>query len=1079
MGFRVVSALAPPSGADPISDVLSIEDVSYSGSEGTTVVIRARRTFGGSSALAAAASVDWQITGLTEGAPTTSSGTISWAAGEVGLKTVSLLLGLVTQTRNGTLALSNPRYTSGGTATPSLTSASVTFTVVDTLTPTQPIEQPLSQFTPTHYVSATASGTGDGLTRETAFTLPQALAAAQPGWRVMVLAGTYVGPNRNNRFTATFQIANAGTQANPIIFFAENYAATNSVGRTILQHTGTVQGSGCPVLGLSTGHWWYGPYINEDQAPSTPDTGPVVVGGQYTRIGYARINRGGSSWPQAENNQAAIRYEGIACRNHLVHDCWIENYDGIGSNGSQQAIQLFSVNNNAAQTTGLITVEHCYFDNNQFALTSKGAGFTRPIHGGIVFRYNMVRTSNRGNSGGVNFMDTSGELGRNQVYGNVFVGGNCAVRTMIQADYPCRDIDVVNNTAINLTNTDDYYGLHADTGQVALGSGWRIHNNVNVGTLAPLFRSPYTEGADIAIQSRSHNISQASVWLNYAYRGGNMTLSQSVAASAWDDNSINANASLQSTTWGNANLGKLAAGSPAFGAGIDVLNLLGGGTSAPINMGAFYQSGQTDVIGIRPVTPPAIFTPTHYVSATASGTGDGLTRETAYTFDQAKANAAQGRRYMLLAGVYTKAPSGSGTIGPFDLTTAGTAANPIIWFAESYASISATGRTEFRHTGLYPNGCPTLSIRAPYNEVYGVFFDEAQANPGVDTGTLQIAGHHITVGYCEFNRRAIDTWVPSAGNTGSNLGAIRIEPGQDIRIANNKFLNYTAATSVPYGHTCIFLFSSTGGGTSDTRRITIEHNEFDNCNVFIYFKGAGGVRPMRGGMTVRYNKGRLTTRPDIVNNYFCNLGDCDDTDGPNRFYGNVVAGGTLFVRPQFQSDEGGRIEVRSVHIYNNTVMNVANYSETAWLGCANSVGNQLDRSSWRVHNNIYANQNAGGGRVYAVLYNGNGPGDNSFQTANHNTFFNHSSFSYVDGIGAETRAQLNARTGREANSNERNPLIASYVYGDPNFGELQSGSNELSAGVDLFQLLGGSASASINRGAYHPGLPRPGITPLT
>lgn len=473
-------------------------------------------------------------------------------------------------------------------------------------TPPDPPDPPTgnipSTFVATHYTSPSGAGNGNGLTRANAMPFTTALATAQPGWRVMMLPGIYIGPNRGSRFDATFRIAAAGTEANPIIFFAEFYAALNTTQRTILQHTGTVQGSGCPVLGLSTGHHWYGPYINEDNAPSAPDTGPVVVGGQYTRIGYARINRGQFSWPQAENNQAAIRYESVACRYHLLHDCWIENYDGINANGSQQAVQFFSVNNNPAQTTGLITVENCYFDNNQYAVTSKGAGTNRPLHGGIIFRRNMVRTSNRNNSGAVNFMDTDGTLGRNQVYQNVIVGGNNGVKTMVQSTNPTRDVDIINNTTIDLTNTDDYYGLHSDNGQVAMGSGWRIHNNVNASPLAPLFRSPYTEGADIAILSRSHNLSQSSIWLNYAYRGGNMTLTQSVNNTPWDDFSLNVDPQLLSRVWNNANLGKLGPSSPALLAGLDILNLRGLGTSAQINMGAFITTGQTDVIGIRPLT---------------------------------------------------------------------------------------------------------------------------------------------------------------------------------------------------------------------------------------------------------------------------------------------------------------------------------------------------------------------------------------------------------------------------------------------------------------------------------------------
>jgi len=453
----------------------------------------------------------------------------------------------------------------------------------------------------THWVTADATGSGDG-SQASPFTLLQACAAAQPDWVVEIGPGVHIGPNRGSRFEPTFRIAAQGSEEHPIIFFARNYAALNESGRTILQHTGTVQGSGCPVLGLSTGHRWYGPYINEDNAPSTPDTGPVVISGQHTRLGYAKILRGTESWPQSENNHAAIRYEGVACRHHIVHDCWIEGYNGVGASGSQQAIQLFSVNNNPAETTGLVTVENCYFYDNQFALTVKGAGAARPINGGIIFRRNIVRTTSRGNSGGVAFMDTSAELGRNQVYQNIFVGGNAAVRTMNQAGHPVTDIDIINNTAINLApEGDDFYGFHSDRYEMDIGSGWRIHNNVNVGTAVPFFRSPFGVDSDAAVTSRSHNISQSSTWGYVEGLGGGVqTLAQWVSRGK-DGNSLVANAMLQSTTWGNANLGKLQAGSPALNSGVDILNLLGNGTSASIHRGAFILPDQTDVIGIRPL----------------------------------------------------------------------------------------------------------------------------------------------------------------------------------------------------------------------------------------------------------------------------------------------------------------------------------------------------------------------------------------------------------------------------------------------------------------------------------------------
>src|SRR5687767_13429432 len=333
---------------------------------------------------------------------------------------------------------------------------------------------------PTHWVSATATGSGNG-TQQNPYTLAQALQLAQPGWRVSCGPGEYIGVNTNHRFDASFRIRANGTESNPIIFFAQNYAALNTTGRSILRHNGTRQGYGCPVLGLQTGHHWYGFYISESLAPTMPDTGPIVCTGRYNRISYFRIDRGTTTWPQAryDNNHAAIRFESVhGCQNNLVSDCWIENYSKENAFGNESGIQLFSPSDsNTTTSTGRLTIENCYFDNVETALTSKGAGASRWILGGLIFRRNLVRASTfERATGSVNFMVTSGELGRNQVYQNIQVGGTFFVKCMLQAGHPIRDIDVINNTLINAIENRDTEGIHTATGGAGtIGSGWRIH----------------------------------------------------------------------------------------------------------------------------------------------------------------------------------------------------------------------------------------------------------------------------------------------------------------------------------------------------------------------------------------------------------------------------------------------------------------------------------------------------------------------------------------------------------------------------------------------------------------------------
>ncbi len=470
-------------------------------------------------------------------------------------------------------------------------------------------------FVPTHYVTPTATGAGNG-SQASPWTIQQACALAQPGHRVEFAPGDYIGVNTNSTFGACFSISAQGTEANPIIFFARNYAALNTTGRSVLRHNGTTQGQGCPLIGASTGHHWYGFYINEDQAPTHADTGPVVCSGRYNRFSYFRVNRGSAMWPEpSDNNHAAFRFEGQeGARFNVVSDCWIENYSA-GSNGTQfrpmQAIMMFSKNiNEGAIPAGLLTVENCYFDNCYRGLTVKGAGSSRPVHGGIIYRKNLLRASNvleggANFTGSVQLMDTSGELGRNQIYQNIQVGGGFFMRCFVQASYPIRDVDVMNNTAVAMVQNNEGDGLQTTSGNAAAtGSGWRVHNNIKIG--AARFCLYRYDNANNALQSRSHNFGRGhSAWAlepENPARASLQTLAQWVASTIYDDNSSEADPLLVSSTWGSADLGKLQTASPCRNAGVDLLNLLGGGTAGAINVGAYITSDMSDVIGIRPLS---------------------------------------------------------------------------------------------------------------------------------------------------------------------------------------------------------------------------------------------------------------------------------------------------------------------------------------------------------------------------------------------------------------------------------------------------------------------------------------------
>lgn len=451
----------------------------------------------------------------------------------------------------------------------------------------------------THYVAPDAGGAGIG-TISNPFTLAQACQLAQRNWKVRMAPGVYVGPNRGARFDGSFRIQTLGTNSERIVFFAQFPAALNAANRTILQNDATEQGYGCPVISLGTGHEWWGPYINEDNARTTPDTGPVTLAGQYMAVRYCRISRGQTPWPAdfTDHNHAAIRIE--PGQFITISDNYIEGYSGIGSEKSEQAIQFYShLDNN----THSILVENNLFVDNEVVLTSKGNGGGGPIAGGIIARRNISRASGfvRGGVAGGHYMlmDTDWTQGRNQFYLNLMFGGAWGVTPTNQSNQPMRGIDCVNNTHIATVANGEVDGLFSDRGANYVSPTWRIHNNIKTGSTA-VARHSYTQ-TDGGVLSRSHNLGYGQASNNWAYAGnrGQLSLAQWQAA-GYDSNSLTSDPQFVSATWGDADLGRLAPSSPARDAGIDILQLLGGSPTAPIHMGCFIDDGIP--LGIRPLS---------------------------------------------------------------------------------------------------------------------------------------------------------------------------------------------------------------------------------------------------------------------------------------------------------------------------------------------------------------------------------------------------------------------------------------------------------------------------------------------
>lgn len=105
----------------------------YSAYEGATLSFGVSRNAGASGTVA----VDWSMS-VSEGSPTPASGTISWNAGEAGVRMVQVTAGVVSADRIGTITLSNPRSLSSGPA-PTIAGSTASFTIQNDATqPSQP-----------------------------------------------------------------------------------------------------------------------------------------------------------------------------------------------------------------------------------------------------------------------------------------------------------------------------------------------------------------------------------------------------------------------------------------------------------------------------------------------------------------------------------------------------------------------------------------------------------------------------------------------------------------------------------------------------------------------------------------------------------------------------------------------------------------------------------------------------------------------------------------------------------------------------------------------------------------------------
>ena len=397
---------------------------------------------------------------------------------------------------------------------------------------------------------------------------PNGQQAAQPGDVVIVRAGVYnTSAATGQRYLPIYNPINSGTANNPIIIRAE--------GNVVLESS--TSGDGEPIIGAyGKSHIiWDGFVLHEANINTKADTGPVVVWqSSYITIQNLTIHGITSSW---NDNHNSIRLERAS--NSVIRNNTISGNRNAGQNRNGAAIMLYYCND--------IVIEHNEISDSNGAIFIKGAN-----DGPIIVRYNIMRNNTEGIAlGGIG---TAQAQRGAQIYQNI-IRDNLAGITFIGYDaYSPAHVSIVNNTLFNNT----YGGLFFKPST----AGYRnliFINNIFSGNQPSIQAEDIS---DLSSMTYTHNIYHASStharvdYRNYSFSSWQTTFAKDTTGSSLSDPLF--------TNPGNNDF-TLANNSPALNAGVDVLNLQGQGTSAPITLGAYITGTETIGVSDQQQEPPA------------------------------------------------------------------------------------------------------------------------------------------------------------------------------------------------------------------------------------------------------------------------------------------------------------------------------------------------------------------------------------------------------------------------------------------------------------------------------------------
>lgn len=396
--------------------------------------------------------------------------------------------------------------------------------------------------------------------------------AAQAGDTVIVRAGTYSTTGTGNRWGVAYHTANSGRAGAPIVFQAE--------GTVVL----TLSSSRGPVIGASGFDGprrdyitWRGFTVHEANAPSTADTGPVVLAGTVgSTIEDCVLDGNGD--PGFNDNHPGVRIEGS--HDVLVRNCRISNFR-TGANANNGAgIQIY--------WSGNVTMEH-----NEIYNSGSGIFLKAPTGGTGFFniRYNHIHNINQSGIA-IHRSPNPANMPIN-IYQNIVRHSGVCVSfwAFDQGSTDPRNAKVVNNTL---------YGCRIGIGVSANlvdNAGHVVRNNIIANS-----RDYAINFGGVASNLASHRIHfDHNLYSSYGTFAILHTSNRSL--SSWKSTGQDAASRDANPMFVNAGGEdfRLQANSPARNIGIDILDLnRNGNTTDTITLGAYITGNE--VIG--PTTAP-------------------------------------------------------------------------------------------------------------------------------------------------------------------------------------------------------------------------------------------------------------------------------------------------------------------------------------------------------------------------------------------------------------------------------------------------------------------------------------------